>query len=177
MEPPNLDPSTGEFTYRSDEGFSGLDSFTIRVQDQAGQYKDCVVTINVEKPKTVLFFADPAAAGKGGMGWLLFGLAFIFLIILFFYNVKITYLTKKPDGSQKKVVRRYCVVSGKKDEVILELKREKNVDGLARDTEVVLLRSFVLRFRGKTLKIMRDGMLVKMVKVEANRNGKMIIPL
>ena len=97
-----------------------------------------------------------------------------FLIIILIYNVKITYWTIQADGSRKKEVKRYSVWTGKKDEVILELKQEKE---LPADTEVELLRSFVMRFKGKTLKIVRNGLVIKTLEVEANKNGKLVVRL
>ena len=40
-------PVTGEIIYTPAEGFAGTDSCTIRVQDEYGQYVDCVVTFTV----------------------------------------------------------------------------------------------------------------------------------
>ena len=39
------------------------------------------------------------------------------------------------------------------------------------------MRSFIWRFRNKTLVIKRQGAVIKTVKVEANDNGRMVIPL
>ena len=175
-----LDAQTGDFVYTPQEGFVGTVTFTIRAQDQQGEYIDCLVTVEVKNSR---IFGIPAS-GNGisipqvpaGVWWAL-GIGVSVFLALFFFNVRISYMKVRPDGSFKKASHIRWIFSGKGDQVVLNLKAKKPVSGQVNEAEVVLLRSFVMRFKGKTLVIKREGKMIKMAKVEANQNGRMVIPL
>ena len=86
-------------------------------------------------------------------------------------------MTLKPNGKYRKVIRYKTVVSGSGKQVSIDLGREKTHDGQVNQSEIVLMRTFIWRFRNKTLVIKRRGEVIKTVKVEANDNGRMVIPL
>ncbi|MDK2979660.1 MAG: large repetitive protein [Chloroflexota bacterium] len=174
-------PVTGEIIYTPAEGFTGTDSCTIRVQDAYGQYVDCVVTFSVEdaEAEAIVDAQSPSTdgSGKGVSIPLLGALLVVFFLLFFGVNVKIRVMTVRPNGKFRKQVRYKSVVSGSGDQVSIDLGKEKMAAGQVNNSEVVLMRSFIWRFRNKTLVIKRQGTVIKTVKVEANDNGRMVIPL
>lgn len=86
-------------------------------------------------------------------------------------------MTIKPDGKFKKITRWQTVLLDKKDEVIINLSGNKKSSQQTNETEIVLMKSFVLRFKRKTLILKRGGKLIKMAKVAANDNGRMVITI
>ena len=172
-----LIPVTGEYIYRSEDGYVGADRFTIRVKDQFGEFVDCVVQVDVkEKAGAGVYDDGNSVLPDGipaGIRWPLAGLFFIILLLLYF-NVRVTYTYVTPDGKTKKRTIQRSVLLGKKDEVIINLRDDKLAES---HTELLLRRTFVMHFKGRTLIIKRGGSMVKMVKVEANDNGRMLINL
>ncbi|WP_158674962.1 Ig-like domain-containing protein [Pelolinea submarina] len=173
-----IDPLTGEINYEPEKGFIGEDSCTIRIQDEFGQFTDCLVklmveeeSIGIDRDSREMPAAMPTALLLTALG------IFLFILIPFFVNVKIRIMAMKPNGKYRKVVRYKTVVSGSGNEVSIDLGKEKTHDGQVNQSEIVLLRSFIWRFRNKTLVIKRQGAVIKTVKVEANDNGRMVIPL
>jgi hypothetical protein len=172
-------PVTGEIIYTPAEGFAGTDSCIIRIQDEYGQYVDCVVTFNVEDaeggvPNEELENAAPAGSFPAAIAA---GLLGFFFLLFFGVNVKIRVMTVKPNGKFRRKVGYKAVVSGSGKQVSIDLGKEKLHDGQVNQAEIVLMRSFIWRFRNKTLVIKRQGAVIKTVKVEANDNGRMVIPL
>ena len=175
-----LIPVTGEYIYRSNEGYVGEDTFTIRAKDQFGEYVDCVVTVDVKEKAGAVLRADgdkESSAGiPSGMRWPLLGLFFI-ILLPFIFNVRVTYMVAKPNGKFKKKTIHRSVIIGKKDEVIINLRDDRAGIQKVNETELLLRRIFVMHFKGRTLIVKRGGRMVKMVKVEANDNGRMLLKL
>jgi len=172
-------PVTGEVIYTPVEGFIGTDSCTIRIQDEYGQYVDCVVTFTVTDAEAAASIenAEGEHSTSGFPAAITAGLLGFFFLLFFGVNVKIRVMTVKPNGKFRKKVRYMTVVSGSGKQVSIDLGREKTHDGQVNQSEIVLMRSFIWRFRNKTLVIKRQGAVIKTVKVEANDNGRMVIPL
>ena len=173
-----IDPLTGEIIYEPEKGFAGEDSCTIRIQDEFGQFADCLVKLMVEEESNGIDSdnREMPAAMPTALLWTALGI-FLFILIPFFVNVKIRVMAMKPNGKYRKIIRYKAVVSGSGNEVSVDLGREKTHNGQVNQSEVVLMRSFIWRFRNKTLVIKRQGAVIKTVKVEANDNGRMVIPL
>lgn len=174
-----LDPHTGTFTFIPVTGFSGTVSFTIRAIDEDGEYVDCEVTVEVLE--TEINSGENIQAvtiGSGRKGWIAGGLgAGVLLLVLFFFNVKISYLVTRLDGTTRKYSRIRWVLNGRRKSVTLDISPKRTGNDMVSENEVVLMRTFVMRFKGRTLILQKNGAEVFRGEVEANQNGRMVVTL
>ena len=120
-----LIPVTGEFSYESKDGFIGQDTFVVRVQDQFGEFIDCTISVDVREEATVkLLGTEPTFTLPAYTGWILLGL-FCFILLAFFVNVRITYMTILPNGKFKKVTHMQTIIAGRGDEVVVNLSEKR----------------------------------------------------
>lgn len=176
-----LIPVTGEFTYTPDAGFVGTDTFTIRITDEHGASVEIVITVTVEGEAQAAIPGDQKSQpGSDGPGWGNFPihpawglLAPFFLLPLLTYNVSISYYSLDENGKAKKHNKRKWVLLSKDGSITLDLR--STASGSGDEIEVLLLRSFVKKFKDKTLIFTRDGKTVKTVTIESNDDGRMRI--
>ena len=169
-----LIPVTGSFIYTPADGFVGEDTFLIRITDEDGAFVEIEVCIAVNEDEAQRIDDH----GKLNTGTILLagGAAFAFLILFVVYNVRITYSVVDEKGNTKrKVIKKWILFSGK-NEVKLKIKKKAFLKE-ASGKEVLLLNTFVKKFKGKTLILQIQGEPDRTYIVEANDNGRMRIVL
>ncbi len=169
-----LIPVTGSFIYTPADGFVGEDTFLIRITDEDGAFVEIEVRVAVNEDEAQQ--AESHGILNAGTILLAGGLLSVFLILFVFYNVRITYSVVDEKGNtKKKVVKKWILFSGK-NEVKLKIKKKAFLKE-ASGKEILLLNTFVKKFKGKTLVLQIQGEPDKTYVVEANDNGRMRIVL
>ncbi len=169
-----LIPVTGSFVYTPAVGFVGEDIFIIRVLDESGEYKEIEVCVKVNETGSQTVDENELSTTRNIL--IIGGILFLFMIFFVFYNVRITYFVLDKNGDKKKQVIKKWMLFSRKDEVKLNIK-ERAFLKEASETEILLLRTFVKKFKGKTLVLQIEGKPDKLYTIESNDNGKMRINL
>lgn len=169
-----LIPVTGSFIYTPDDGFVGEDTFLIRITDEDGAFVEIEICVAVNEDEVQQ--TEDHGILNAGTVLIAGGAVSVFLVLFVFYNVRISYSVVDEKGNKKKKVVKKLVLLGSKNEVKLKIKKKaflKETNG----KEILLLNSFVKKFKGKTLILQIQGEPDRTYAVEANDHGRMRIVL